>query len=666
MWSFDNPPVEQIKRKYGFTLTEAWLRKARLSSVRFNDGGSGAFVSDEGLVITNHHVALGQVQKLSTAKNNFVKDGFFARKRTDEIKCPDLEINVLLAYENISPEVDAYLRGVKTAGERKKRLKEILSRLSREAEEKTGYRSDIVSLYNHAEHWIYMYKKYTDVRLVMAPELQAAFFGGDYDNFNYPRFALDYAFFRIYENNKPIESKYYFRWAKEELKEGELVFVSGHPGKTERGKTYSELVYERDQAFPELIQMLKKKLKNYHQYAVQSREKEREVQDKIYRISNGLKAIHGKWKGLLSKSVMQKKEKEDKELKYFLQKHRNYKKELGPFYYRIDKALNEKRKKKKEIFYTSLPESKLVSYAMMFYLYAIETAKPDSIRYPEYRESRLASLKFYLLSQAPIYKDLEIFTFAKSLEESRNQLGRKHEWIRILLGKEKPENLAKRLIESTSFQDSNFRKNLLEGKRESILKSKDPLLLWVRKLEPYKRKFRQWYEFRVSDILEKENLAYGKLKYYKYGKRLYPDANFSLRLSYGTVKGYRDRTGKLPYKTTFYGLVDRALSFEEEPPFQLSPLIKKNLKDLELKTPLNIVSTNDITGGNSGSPVFNKNLEYSALIFDGNAYSHSWDYVFSMKRGRAISVHAKAIIESLEKVYQMDALVNEILMSREK
>jgi hypothetical protein len=662
MWTLDNLPKKNLEEKYNFKFTDKWLKNAQLASVRFNDGGSGAFVSPKGLVLTNHHVAMGQLQKISTKASDYVKDGFFTKKFADEIKCPDLELNILVSMEDVTKLVVDASESADTDKEKNEKRKEEIAKIEKASNEKTGLRSDVVELYDGGEYWLYRYKKYTDIRLVMAPELQAASFGGDPDNFNYPRFALDFAFFRVYENNKPIESKNYFKWSKEGARENELVFVFGHPGSTERQKTMSQISYQKDYSFPEYVKLLKYKLNLFREYSQKGKEEKRRAKDYILGMENSLKAIEGELNGLRDKSVLASMQERENKLQKLVSENPELKKEYGEVWNRIDSIQKKMITRNKEFYYRSASNAKLVNIAIKLVRYATELQKPNEKRYEEYRDSNLDSLKFRLLSPAPIYNEIEEMMITNSLQLAVENLGKEDAFVKLALADKEPTELAKSLISKTKLMDVSLRKELLAGGIDAIQKSKDPLIVWAMQIDPILRKDRDWYDDEIESVQAIEGNKLSQLKFKAYGKSTYPDATFTLRMSYGTVKGFTDdSTIQIPFKTTYFGLFDRAESFDNKDPFTLSTKIAERKSAINMSKPLNFITTNDITGGNSGSPVINRKGEYVGLIFDGNSYSHVLSYAYTDDKARAVSVHSEGIIEALRSVYKMEKLVLEIL-----
>ncbi|MGE5610736.1 MAG: S46 family peptidase [Bacillota bacterium] len=659
MWTLDNLPLRELKERFDFTPTPEWIRHVQLASVRFNDGGSGAFVSRDGLVITNHHVALGQLQKVSTAKQNYVRDGFFARKPSQEMRCPDLELNVLVSMEEVTQRVLAAVDPKASDEDRNKQRKAEIARITKESTDQTKLRSDVVELYQGGEYWLYRYKKYTDVRLVMAPELDAAFFGGDPDNFTYPRHCLDFAFFRVYENDKPAHIEHYFKWNRSGPKEGELVFVSGHPGSTDRLDTISQLEYARDYSMPTSLQKRNRLRKALYEYAARGPEQARQVQDRIFGVENGIKALSGEYEGLKDPATMGRLAAAETALRQQVTNRPDLADAAGAWD-RLASALAQLSQRHKQVAYYPLAGARLPGIAVQIVRYVVEVEKPNEKRYPEYRDSNLESLQLRLFSPAPIYPELDEYLLANTLAEAREALGPDDPLIKLALDGRDPQAVAHELMAGTKLADPAYRKQLVKGGRQAVEQSTDPLIVWARKLDPTWRELRDWVENNIESVETTQGQKIAHARFAIYGRNTYPDATFTLRLSYGRVLGYELGTTEVPYKTNFYGLFSRAASFDNKPPFNLAPTVDRRRDKIDLRTPLNFVSTNDIIGGNSGSPVLNRNGEYVGLIFDGNIQSLVWRYVYTDKAGRAIAVHSSAITEALKEIYRMPELVREL------
>ncbi len=661
MWTFDNPPLKQLKDRYGFTPAQQWLDHIRLSSVRFNDGGSGSFVSPNGLAITNHHVAFGQLQKLSNAQKDYVRDGFYARTQAEELKCTDLELNVLMSMENVTARVQGVVKPGMTEKQALDARKGERARIEKESLDSTHLRSDVVSLYAGGEYWLYRYKKYTDVRLVFAPEQQTAFFGGDPDNFTYPRYDLDFALLRAYENGRPAATKDYLRWNAKGAADGELVFVSGHPGGTERGLTLAQLETQRDLIYPERLARYKRQLQAVRAYAARGPEQARQAADMIFGLENTIKAFTGEYKGM-DKNLFDKKRTEEADLRAKVAGNPGWRRDYGDAWDAIAAATKRRRELFKLQQYRSISSgSELAGLARQIVVYVAEIKKPDSERLDGYHDSQLDELKFYLFSPAPIYPEFEEALLTQSLQDSLDQLGPNDSFVMAVLDGRQPAEVAAQTVRGTKLKDPAFRKSLVEGGAAALAASTDPMIVLARKADPYFRDLRKNYEESVESVLTSAGEKIAKARFAIFGKSIYPDATFTLRLTYGTVQGYPMNGTKAPSKTTFYGLYDRAASFDFKPPFNLMPRFIERKDKIDLPTPLNFVASLDIIGGNSGSPVINQNGEFVGIIFDGNIESLTGNFEYIEETNRAVAVHSAAIIEALRKVYDASPLADELI-----
>jgi peptidase S46-like protein len=660
MWTFDNPPIKQLQERYHFTPTQEWLDHVRLSCARFNDGGSGSFVSPHGLVLTNHHVARGQLQKNSTAEHDYIRDGFYAATPEQEMKSPDLEVDVLISMENVTDRVRSAVAGAKTDQEEFAARRAVFADIERESTEKTGLRSDIVTLYQGGEYWLYRYRKYTDVRIVFAPEQQIAFFGGDSDNFTYPRYDLDFALFRVYENGKPLENKDYLKWNSRGAGENELVFVPGHPGFTERLDTVAQLEYERDYFEAHFLKLLRHRIDTTRAYAALGEEQSRQASTRLFGLENSLKAIEGRYKGLLDQSVMAKKKRDEEEFRSNVLSTPEGKQLYGGAWDAIAEAMKKASSTAKQNLYRST-DSQLAGIGATIVDYVTEIKKPDAERLEGFHEAQLDSLRFNLFSPAPIYPGLEIARMTASLEQTLQELGPDDPFVKTVLQGRSPKEVSLEIINGTKLADPQVRKKLVDGGESAVASSTDPIIVLQRNLDPIRRAAIKWKEENVDSVLQQASEKLGKARFAAYGKNTYPDATFTLRLSYGQVKGYPMNGTKAPYKTTLYGLYDRAQSFDFKGPFALPSRYVAGRGKLDLSTPVDFVSTNDIIGGNSGSPVINRNAEIVGLVFDGNIESLVGDFVYSEEANRAVSVHTGVISETLRKLYNAQHLADELI-----
>ena len=659
MWTFDNPPLKQLQEKYHFTPDQQWLDHVRLASVRLNDGGSGSFVSPTGLLLTNHHVARGQLQKNSTAERDYIKDGFYAATPDAEMKSPDLEVNVLVSMENVTSQVQSAVKPGQNEKDAFAARKATIANIERTSTDKTGFRSDVVTLYQGGEYWLYRYKKYTDVRLVFAPEQQIAFFGGDPDNFTYPRHDLDMAIFRVYENGKPIHSENYLKWNAKGAADDELVFVSGHPGSTQRLDTMAQLTQERDLVEPNILKLLKSRIAVLQAYSARGPEQARQAASQIFGLQNGQKAYEGRYQGLLDKKLIAKKESDEKDFRAKVDANPEWKTEFGNSWDEISGAVSKDATRAKEQYFHGT-DSSLAALALQIVRYVAEVKKPDGERLPGFHESQLESLKFRMKSPAPIYPEMEIARMTGALELDRQEMGGNDPFVSAVLEGRTPAATAQAVVTGSKLADPAVRVKLMEGGQAAVAASTDPMIVMARKIDPISREWIKWREDNVESVEQRAGEKLGKARFLAYGKSTYPDATFTLRLSYGSVKGYPMNGTVAPPKTTFYGLYDRAAGFNYSGPWLLPSRWKEGREKLDLATPLDFVNTCDIIGGNSGSPVINKNAELVGLIFDGNIESLPGDFAYEGEKNRAVAVHAAAMMEALRKLYGAGALADEL------
>lgn len=663
MWTFNNLPRAEIKRRYGFDVTDAWLKKVQLASVRFNNGGSGSFVSPDGLVLTNYHIVEDIVGEVSTPEKDLAKDGFLARTRADEIKAPSLELNVLISIEDVTARVNGAVKAGASDADAFAARRSEMSAIESESLKATGLRSDVVTLYKGGQYNLYRYKKYTDVRLVFVPEFQAAFFGGDPDNFNFPRFNIDMSLVRVYENDQPVHPESFFKWSKAGAKENELVFVTGHPGSTARLNTVAHLQLLRDTSLPIVIRLLERREAMLKKYMAMGEEQTRRAQNELNSIQNGLKVYRGQLGGLSDKSLMSRKEKDEQALRKSIAANAERQKMYGDAWEAIEKAdkgLPSYIKERRIFDQASGFNTSLFGFARTLVRLAAESAKPNAERLPEFTDARRASLELGLYSPAPIYDDFEKLKLTDSLEFMVELLGADHVLVKRVLDGKTPEARATQLIVGSKLKDPAFRKELAAGGRQAIDSSTDPMIVLALSIDKEARELRIRFESEVTGV---EGTSYSKIARARFeteGTKFYPDATFTLRLAYGSVKGYTENGHAVMPFTTLGGLFDRATKFNSQFPYNLPPRWMGKKAALDLKTPLNFVSTNDITGGNSGSPTINKNAELVGLIFDGNIQSLVGDFMFDESVNRAISVDSRGMLEILRKVFGANEIADEL------
>jgi hypothetical protein len=668
MWLFNHPPRQILKERYGFNPTDEWLDHVQKSSVRFNSGGSGSFVSPDGLVMTNHHVGLSTLQKMSSKDKDYVKDGFYARSRSAEVRSVDLELNVLMSIEDVTSRVKAAVKPSMAPEEAFKARRAVMADIEKESLEKTRLRSNVITLYQGGLYHLYRFKKYTDVRLVFAPEQQIAFYGGDPDNFEYPRYDLDVCLFRVYEHGKPVKAEHYFKWSKAGATNQELVFVPGHPGKTDRLTTVAELEYLRDRAFPGLLQRLYRWEVFLGSYSERSAENARKAKDFYFSVRNSRKARDGGLAGLLDPALMAEKREAERRLRKEVEMNPKLK-DAADAWDKVAQVQKIKAKHARE--YVALEaglrnhigaafNSKLFDIARSLVRAADELPKKNAERLEEFTDSNLAPLELRIFSREPLYKDYEELKLADGLTYLEEQLGHRNKLVQQILAGKSPRERATELIQGTRLQDVDLRKMLYKGGKKAIDASDDPMILLAKLVDPESRRVRKIIDDQVEEVSQQAYDQIAKAKFAVEGTNTYPDATFTLRLAFGIVKGYEEGGKEIHFETHFSGLYKRAKEHKYAPPFDLPQRWLDRKDRLNLKTPFNFVSTADIIGGNSGSPVINRDAEIVGLIFDGNIQSLVLDFAYTEKQARALAVHSSAIIEALRKVYDAEELANEL------
>jgi hypothetical protein len=665
MWTFDNLPTKKIQAAYGWAPDQAWLDHVRLSALRF-PGGSGSFVSKDGLVLTNEHVGRGWIQRVSSKEADYVKNGFAAASREQEIKVPGLELMTLMAMEDIT---DRVARAVKAGASEKEALaarNAEIEKLKKEMQEKSGLTCEHVTLYQGGEHWIYSYRKHTDVRLVFAPELQIALFGGDYDNFTYPRHNLDFTLFRVYENGKPYTPPEYLKWTQAGLKAGDLTFVVGHPGSTKRQDTLAQMVHARDLAIPMRLKGLERQKEALVQYGKTSPEAARQAGTQILRIENSLKAVTGYWSGLKNKEALARIEAAEKAFRAQVAKDPKLQAEAGPSWAKIQQALKVAEGMAKDSAYVGTANSTLLGYALALVRIADEEALPSEKRLIEYSDANLKTAKARLGVPAPFYKEQETFIFTKGLEVAARELGANHPFVKAMLGGKSATDVAKAAVAGSKLGDPEARKALLAGGKKAIAESQDPMILLAKKLDPFSRALRRKHDEQVASVINAHGARIAKARFAVFGKATYPDATFTMRLTYGPVAEFPANGTLIQPFTTFGGLYDRYdgwggnAAATHDGAWRLPQRWLDKRGALDPSMPFNFAHKVDIIGGNSGSPVVDRKGELVGLIFDGNIDMLPGNYFYDETANRGVSVDARAIVHALDKVYGATALVSEL------
>jgi hypothetical protein len=663
MWTFNNVPRAEIKKKYGFDITDEWLKKVQLASVRFNNGGSGSFVSPNGLVLTNYHIVEDIVNEVSTPQKDLAKEGFVARSSSEEIKAPSLELNVLMSIEDVTNRINGAVKAGASDAEAFAARRAEISAIEGESTKATGLRSDVITLYQGGQYNLYRYKKYTDVRLVFVPEFQAAFFGGDPDNFNFPRFNIDMALVRVYENDQPVHPGSFLKWSIAGAKEGELVFVTGNPGSTARLNTVAHLEELRDTSIPIVLRLLERREAMLKKYMAMGEEQTRQSQNELNSVQNSLKVYRGQIAGLKDKALMDRKMKDEAALRKSIAANPDRQKMYGDAWDAIAKvhqSLPSYVRERRIFDLGSGFNTTTFGIARTLVRLAAENEKPNAQRLLEFTDARRASLELALYSPAPVHDDFEKLKLADSLGFMVELLGADHALVKQILDGKTPEVRAAELIDGTKLKDVAFRRQLAAGGRQAIESSNDPMIVLARTIDPKARELRKRYENEVTGVERANYSKIARARFDTEGTKLYPDATFTLRLSYGAVKGYMENGKKVAPFTTLGGLYDRSTQFKSEFPYNLPPRWLEKKSAVDLKTPFNFVSTDDIIGGNSGSPTINKNGELVGLIFDGNIQSLVGDFMYDESVNRAISVDVRAMNEVLRKVFGANDIADEL------
>lgn len=666
MWTFDNIPAKAIKAKYGVELDAAWLKRLQLATLRF-PGGTGAFISPDGLVVTNHHVGRDAIAQVSTAKVDLVKDGFVAASRDQEIKVPGLELMMLVSMEDVTVRVNSAVKPGTADKDALTARRNALGEIRKAEEAKTGLTCEPVTLYQGGEYWLYRYQKFTDVRLVAAPELQVAAFGGDPDNYTYPRHNLDFSLFRVYENGKPYRPAAFLPFQPKGAAIGDLTFISGHPGTTFRQQTHAQMLYARDIGIPFQLRSMKRHKKALQALAATSPEARRLAADAIYGIENGFKRLSGQLLGLSKPENLRKVLDGEEALKAAVAKDPVQQARIGASWSRVAQSVDRQNVLLKTYTFVGARSVALLGHALTLVRLPDEAAKPSDKRLTEFSDGNLKAAMTRLNSPRPIEKPVEAARLAAGLHEALEELGADHPFVKAMLGGQTPEAVAKAAVEGTKLNDPAVRKQFAEGGKAAIEASADSMILLAKKLDSLNRAIRKQWEDEVVSVFSEHGGRIAEARFKAFGKTLYPDATFTLRLGFGPVTTYATGTGtKAQPFTTFLGMYDRHLGWggnalaAEDGAWTLPQRWLDRQSRLDLTTPFNFIYACDTVGGNSGSPVLNVKGEFVGINFDSVFEGQGGYYVYDADTKRAVATDARAILEALRKIMDAGHLADEL------
>ncbi len=664
MWTLDNFPHEAVAETYGVEIDEDWLTTVRRATTRMG-GCTGSFVSRKGLILTNHHCALRCISRLSTAEQDYEEDGFLARTPSGETACPGDHMSVLVDSKDITPRVTEAIAGLdeRAAAEARKKL---LTRIEGECEaasatHPTGKLTcETVPLYNGGQYFLHKYKRYDDVRLVFAPESPIAAFGGDPDNFNFPRWCLDMALMRVYEDGKPASTPHYLKWREEGAAEGEAVFVSGHPGSTERQLTVADLKFLRDVQFPLWLLRYSELRGRLIQYGATGDEAYRRIQSPLQGIENAIKVRRNELKALMSDEIFARKQAQEDTLRQAVAADPVLESAYGSAWDDIQTALEAYRPIYREHLFLenrAAFNGALFDIARDLVRAAYESDKDSEDRLREYRDTALPRLERALLAERPIYEDLEALRLEFSLDKMREWLGPDSPHVKSILGAKSPRTRARELVEGTTLTDAEARKSLWEGGRAAVEASDDPMIQLARAVDAEARALRKRFEDEVEAVKEAAYEKIAAARFAIHGTSLYPDATFTLRVTYGSVKGWEEEGRTIAPFTRTRRVYERTTG---EDPFRLPERWLAARERLDPETPFNTVATTDITGGNSGSPLVDADGHLVGLAFDGNIHSIAGAYWFDESVNRTVAVHPAIMLEALREVYGFDRILSEL------
>ena len=661
MWTFDVPPLEYWARRYNFRPSQEWLDHARLSAARIG-GCTASFVSADGLVMTNNHCARGCVTAVSRQGEDLLGNGFYAQTRADERACPNGFVEILQQITDVTNDVNAAVPAAtptnRAADLRNQAIRGIQDRCRGNA---TDVTCQVVTMYRGGQYKLYRFHRYNDVRLVFAPEVSVAFWGGDPDNFTYPRYDLDVTFMRAYENGQPAHPEQFFRWSRDGSRENDLVFVVGNPGSTGRLNTVAQLEYLRDVQYPAQLDAFAQTIPVYQSLAALSPERAQALRNTLFGIQNSQKATIGYLSGLTDPQTMAHKTAWERDFRNRVNANPELRQRYGAAWDNIARIRQQMRAVGPRLRYHTFNAygTRLLNYAGSIVRYATEMAKPDSARLTPFRDAMRPRLESMLYGNVPIDTTQEIRLLSAYFTALAHDLPAADPVRRQALGGRSPEDAARAMVTASQILTGDQRRALVQGGASAIAASTDPFIALARVIDPLERAIStQWTAWTNEESRNDELIARALLAVF--GNSVAPDATFSLRITDGEVKRYPMNGTFAPAYTTFYGLYDRAYGFGLQDPWALTPRWLAARSRLDLATPFNAVSTNDIIGGNSGSPVVNRSGEVVGLIFDGNIEQLPNRFIYTDEVARSVAVHSRAIPEALRAIFQAGRIADEL------
>ena len=656
MWTFENPPLDYFEKEYGFKPSAELLEKFQKSALKFGGGCTASFVSEDGLIMTNHHCVRGILSSVQKEDENILKDGFFAEDLNDERTVPKLKVEQLVFIKDITGLVLLAMSGEVSDSQKIKMRDAKIDEIKNEySKTDSTLIFKVTSLYNGGKYSLYGYKVYSDIRLVFVPELFVAKLGGDPDNFTYPRYGLDCAFLRAYENGEPVKTNFYFSWSNEGVVEDQPVFVVGNPGRTDRINTMAQIEYARDVQYPMLVGMYKEMYKIYKEMVDDSNAEDFKLIARLYSIGNGLKVLSGTYKALLDPFLVARKKDFEKNFKESVNRNPELKEKYGNIWSELETSRKQARKDAYKIYAYTIsnfysPEylklaRNLVNYAKQLNENEITKEKYDSLT------TQLFPKEFD--------KDLQDKLLMVQLNILKNNLPTDDKIFKKLIGSKSTETAKEELVNKSNFTSENKFLELANAGYKAVLNSDDPFIYYVLNTQDELKIMQAENQVRADrEVILNQML--GEALYKVYGDAIPPDATFTLRIADGIVKGYDYNGTRAPIKTTFYGALDRYYSFDKKFPFKLPPYFENLPKEFDLSTPLDFVSTNDIVGGNSGSPVLNKDAQIVGLAFDGNIESLPSNFIYTTEANRTVCVSALGMMEAIRDLYKATRLSDEL------